>query len=148
MTRWCRARYSFYGALVVLCVGATAQAQTPTVVLFDDFSGPTLNTSVWGTGDWLLGRTTLGNPPTFGQETDTSFVSLSHDTYNPSDPGGSFKGAELLSLSQFTIGAGKNSKREFECPRRTAGWSCRFFPGAHGATTLVPGRPMRSILNT
>ena len=95
--------------------------------------GPTLNTSVWGTGDWLLGRTTLGNPPTFGQETGTSFVSLSHDTYNPSDPGGTFRGAELLSLSQFTIGAGKEFETRVRVSSETRGLVMSFFSwGARG----------------
>jgi hypothetical protein len=133
MTGLCRARYSFCSALVVLCVGASAQAQTPTVVLFDDFNGPTLDTSVWGTGDWLLGRTRLGNPPTFGQETGTTFATLAHDTYNPSDPGSTFTGAELLSLSQFTIGAGKEFETRVRVSSETRGLVMSFFSwGARG----------------
>lgn len=136
MTRSRRACYSFCSALVVLCLGASAQAQTPTVVLFDDFNGPSLNPSVWGTGDWLLGRTTLGNPPTFGQETGTNFVTLSHDTYNPSNPGGTFRGAELLSLSQFTIGAGKEFEARVRVSSETRGLVMSFFSwGARGTNS-------------
>jgi hypothetical protein len=119
--------------LVTLFVGASVQAQTPTVVLFDDFNGPTLNTFLWGTGDWLLGRTRLGNPPIFGQEADTSFATLSHDTYNPSNPGGSFRGAELLSLGQFTIGAGKEFETRVRVSSETRGLVMSFFSwGARG----------------
>ena len=94
------------------------------------------DTSVWGMGDWLLGRTTLGNPPTFGQEADTSFVSLSHDTYNPNDPGGTFRGAELLSLSQFTIGAGKEFEARVRVSSETRGLVMSFFSwGARGTNS-------------
>ena len=58
-------RYAFYIAILALSVVSRAQAQTPTVVLFDDFNGPTLNVSTWSTGDWLLGRTTLGKSTGF-----------------------------------------------------------------------------------
>jgi len=134
MTRSCRTRYSLSSALVVLCLGASAQAQT--VVLFDNFDGPTLNTSVWGTGDWLLGRTTLGNPPTFGVESGTTFATLHHDTYNPSNPGGSFLGAELLSLSQFTVGAGKEFEARVRVSSETRGLVMSFFSwGARGTSS-------------
>jgi hypothetical protein len=133
MTRSFHVCYSFFSALLVLCAGAGAQAQTSTVVLFDDFNGPSLNPSVWGTGDWVLGRTTLGNPPSFAQEDGTSFVSLRHDTYNPSDPGRTFRGAELLSLSQFTMGAGKEFEARVRVSSEARGLVMSFFSwGARG----------------
>jgi hypothetical protein len=133
MTRPFRACYSILAAALALCAAASAQAQTPTVVLFDDFNGPSLNTSVWGTGDWVLGRTTLGNPLSFGEDTGTTFVSLRHDSYNAADPGHTFRGAELLSLNQFTIGTGKEFEARVRVSSEARGLVMSFFSwGARG----------------
>src|SRR5205085_4877715 len=51
-------------ALVVAnaCLAVCARA-AGTVVLRDDFNGASLNSSVWGVGNWKLGRTQLGSTP-------------------------------------------------------------------------------------
>src|SRR6476659_11407927 len=80
-------------------------------LLRDDFDAATLSTSTGNIGTWGLGRTQLGFTPQLTGGT----ARLRHDTYNPSNPGGTFKGSEIYSNDLFTRGAGI----EFEARVRT-----------------------------
>src|SRR5206468_12394845 len=88
-------------------LSSAAIAATPIVaraadLLRDDFNGASLDFSNWSTGTWQLGRTQLGFTPAV----TGGIVQLRHDTYNPSNPGGTFKGTEILSNQNFTRGSG------------------------------------------
>src|SRR5687768_6595111 len=89
-----------------------AAAPAPAAEIFrDDFDGSSLNLSNWNTGTWQLGRTRLNFTP----QVTGGMVRLRHDTYNPSNPGGSFRGSEIWSDRRFDRGAGI----EFEARVRT-----------------------------
>jgi hypothetical protein len=66
----------------------------------DDFNGSTLDSTKWSIGTWWLGRTQLGFTPTVSG----GIAQLRLDKYNPSNPGGSFKGSEIWTKSQFSRG--------------------------------------------
>ena len=66
----------------------------------DDFSGSSLNTSVWDIGTWWLGRTQLGFTP----QVTNGMARLRLDTFNPSMPGSSFRGSEIWTRTQYTRG--------------------------------------------
>jgi beta-glucanase (GH16 family) len=80
-------------------------------VFRDDFAGGALDTANWNIGTWQLGRTRLNFTP----QVIDGMVRLRHDTYNPSNPGGSFRGSEIWSDNRFERGAGL----EFEARVRT-----------------------------
>lgn len=96
--------------LLALCLSAvTARAE---VLFHDDFDTAALDSSRWSVGNWQLGRTMLGHTPAVSG----GIASLRHDTYNPTDPGGSFLGTEIYSNAAFVRGDGI----EFEARVRTA----------------------------
>jgi beta-glucanase (GH16 family) len=66
----------------------------------DDFNQASLNTSAWGIGTWTLGRTQLGFTP----QLTGGMARLRLDTYNPTNPGGSFKGTEIWTNAQYSRG--------------------------------------------
>jgi beta-glucanase (GH16 family) len=66
----------------------------------DDFSGSSLNSSIWGIGTWTLDRTRLGITP----QITGGLARLRLDTYNPNNPGGSFLGTEIWSNTQYDRG--------------------------------------------
>lgn len=66
----------------------------------DDFSGPSLDTTKWNIGTWGLGRTQLGFTPAVSG----GIAQLRLDRYNPSNPGGTFRGSEILTKTQFARG--------------------------------------------
>jgi len=86
-------------ATVIGVGGAWASAQTPDIVR-DEFNGGSLNGSIWNIGTWSLGRTQLGFTP----QITSGMGRLRLDTYNPSNPGGSFKGTEIWTNAQYTRG--------------------------------------------
>jgi len=86
-------------ALAGLC-NVTAQAEE--ILLWDDFSGPVLNTATWGLANWTIGdRTQFGNTPEFSVASGVGYVSLPLDTYNPNFPGQRVLGTEIYSLQNF-----------------------------------------------
>ena len=89
------------------CASAVQAAE----IFRDDFSGATLDTANWNIGTWQLGRTRLNFTP----QVTGGMVRLRHDTYNPANPGGSFRGSEIWSDARFDRGAGL----EFEARVRT-----------------------------
>lgn len=95
--------------LLLFCAAPLAAGE---ILLFDDFDGPTLETSVWGLADWNIGdRTQFGNQPVFASEVadggeQVSYVSLPLDTYNPQLPGQRVLGTEIYSLQNFSVGGG------------------------------------------
>jgi len=93
-------RSSVFTLLTFLASQVPAFAQ---VVFTDDFTGPTLDTSKWGVGDWQLGRAYLSNPPTFNQENGITYATLQLDTYNPNFPGTLLRGAELYTWTTFAL---------------------------------------------
>lgn len=66
----------------------------------DDFTGTSLNSSIWGIGTWSLDRTQLGFTPAV----TGGIAQLRLDTYNPNNPGGSFKGTEIWTNAQYAVG--------------------------------------------
>jgi beta-glucanase (GH16 family) len=70
-------------------------------IVRDDFNGGSLNSSIWNIGTWSLGRTQLGFTP----QITGGIARLRLDTYNPTNPGGSFKGTEIWTGAQYTRGA-------------------------------------------
>jgi hypothetical protein len=71
-------------------------------LLLDDFSGPGLDSSIWGVADWTIGdRTQFGNQPQFGSDGVDDWIELPLDTYNPAAPGQRVLGTEIYSLRNF-----------------------------------------------
>jgi beta-glucanase (GH16 family) len=101
MTRNARKTLATVTAALVM---SAAPAPTRAADLFrDDFDGTSLNTSAnWSIGTWQLGRTQLGFTPTVAG----GITRLRLDTYNPSNPGGTFRGSEILSKQLFSRGSG------------------------------------------
>ena len=104
-SKWLRA------VLSSAAIGATPIVARAADLLRDDFNGPSLDFGNWSTGTWQLGRTQLGFTPAV----TGGMVQLRHDTYNPANPGGTFKGTEILSNQNFTRGSGL----EYEARVRT-----------------------------
>ncbi|MGK2927395.1 MAG: hypothetical protein ACSLE2_17410, partial [Lysobacterales bacterium] len=89
-----------------LAVGPTRLAAEE-VLLFDDFDGPVLNTSIWGLANWTIGdRTQFGNQPQFAVEEPLTFIRLPLDTYSPVQPGERLYGTEIYSLQNFDNAGG------------------------------------------
>jgi len=70
----------------LLCTGAffvgAAVARADEVLLFDDFTGPTLDTSTWGLANWNIGdKTQFGNSPVFSTDGEDGFHI--YRTYKP-----------------------------------------------------------------
>jgi beta-glucanase (GH16 family) len=101
------------------CASAVQAAE----IFRDDFSGGSLNTTNWNIGTWQLGRTRLNFTP---QVTD-GMVRLRHDTYNPSNPGGSFRGSEIWSDARFDRGAGLEFEARVRTPVLPSGLVTSFF---------------------
>lgn len=86
--------------LIPLALAALATAAHAQILFTDDFSGSSLDTSKWSLGTWQLGRTQLAFSPAVAG----GVASLRHDTYNPSDPGGTFRGTEIYTKQSFARG--------------------------------------------
>jgi beta-glucanase (GH16 family) len=127
-----RRRSPFWIALTAAV--ATTPAVRAADLFRDDFNGAALDTgNTWNIGNWQLGRTQLGLTPSLSGGN----AELLHDTYNPSNPGGTFKGTEIYSQKLFTRGSGP----EFEARVRTntpmpSGLVTSFF-----TYNFVPGSP-------
>ena len=89
----------------------------------DDFSGSSLDTSNWNIGTWQLGRTRLNFTP----QVTAGIVRLRHDTYNPSNPGGTFRGSEIWSDARFDRGAGLEFEARVRTPVLPSGLVTSFF---------------------
>lgn len=94
-------RLSIFILLTLFARQAPALAQV--TVFSDEFNGPVLDTSKWGVGDWQIGRAYLSNPPTFNQESGTTYATLQLDTYNPNFPGTLLRGSELYTWTTFVL---------------------------------------------
>ncbi|WP_374331321.1 glycoside hydrolase family 16 protein [Aestuariivirga sp.] len=70
-------------------------ALAATVLMRDDFSGTRLKSSIWNVGDWMQGRSQLGNIPIVGG----GHARLYFDTYR-------FRGTEIYTTQTFSRGAG------------------------------------------
>lgn len=66
-----------------------------TVLMRDDFSGSRLKTAIWNVGDWMQGRSQLGNVPIISG----GHARLIFDTYR-------FKGTEIYTKAIFPRGTG------------------------------------------
>lgn len=82
------------------------------VLLRDDFSGTSLDASVWDLGTWTLGRTRLANSPVL----DGGVAKLQFDTYNPVDPRGSFVGTEIYTQMPQSLGSGIEFEASIRVP--------------------------------
>jgi len=108
-------------ALAGLAAGAgTARAGE---VFRDDFAGSSLDTSNWNIGTWQLGRTRLNFTP----QVTAGMVRLRHDTYNPANPGGSFRGSEIWSDRRFDRGGGLEFEARVRTPVLPSGLVTSFF---------------------
>lgn len=72
------------------------------VLLHDDFSGSSLDSSLWSVASWSLGRTQFGSTPTVAN--GSAWLTL--QTYNPQAPGQSLLGTEIYSNEAFAQGSG------------------------------------------
>ncbi|MDX1555884.1 MAG: glycoside hydrolase family 16 protein [Xanthomonadales bacterium] len=103
-------------------------ARTDQVVLFDDFSGPSLDGSIWGLATWNIGdRTQFGNAPEFDVEGETDFIILPLDTYNPENPGDRVLGTEIYSLENFNLQEGVEYLARARLTSETPGLVAAFF---------------------
>jgi beta-glucanase (GH16 family) len=90
--------------------GQRAPAATSAVLLWDDFAGASLDTTVWfvpiGDGTFI-GRTQL-RPPTVPLRISDGMLRLQLDTFNPTArvPGDSFWGSEIVTRQLFERGGG------------------------------------------
>src|SRR5215813_6175353 len=85
-------------------------------VLFEDsFDGPTLDETKWGVGTWQLGRTQLGQEPTFYTEptTGVTFARLPLSTYIFGS-GTLALGTELFSKTSFALPRSSSQGLQFE----------------------------------
>ena len=131
-----RSRKWITGAALVAAAAAAAGQARAADLLFDDFSAASLDTSKWSLGTWQLGRTQLGFTP----QLTGGMARLRHDTYNPSNPGGTFRGTEILSNNSFTRGSGNtlplsttcSSSAEEKCFSSTMGLSATCSSGGRG----------------
>lgn len=99
--------------LVASCLLTSTPAQAQTVLLRDDFSGGTFNTSTWNVANYTFGgnRAWFGNTPTLSG----GIATLRLDTYN-AEHVGNFRGTEIFSNQTFPLGA---TGVEFEARVRT-----------------------------
>jgi beta-glucanase (GH16 family) len=88
---------SFFAAFVI---NASAQLATAQLLFREDFNGSSLNRNTWMVGTWNMGRAQFGHVPRVAN----GVASLRLDTYNPSQPGRTFKGTEILSKQTFSRG--------------------------------------------
>lgn len=80
----------------------TVSAQAEEILLWEDFSGPVLDTATWGLANWTIGdRTQFGNTPEFSTVNGVDFISLPLDTFDPDFPGERVLGTEIYSLQNF-----------------------------------------------
>ena len=100
-------------------------------LFFDDFTTPTLSTSLWDNLDQYqpLQRTYFGNRPINLNQGGTTFTRLTLDSYNPTPNyrGQFFRGTEILSRSFFTVGDGLEAEARLRGPDLPAGIVFAFF---------------------
>ena len=109
-----------------LCV-VLSNAQADETLLFDDFDGSALDTSVWGLANWTIGdRTQFGNSPQFFAG-NPSYVALPLDTFNPGSPGALVLGTEIYSLENFERGEGVEYTARARLASETPGLVAAFF---------------------
>src|SRR5262245_34472801 len=111
-------------------------------VLFEEsFDGPTLDQTKWDVGTWQLGRTQLGQEPTFHTEQGVTFARLPLSTYAPQAPRTLLWGTELFSKTSFALPTNASQGLQFEARVRllsdTAGLVASFF--TWGAKTSPAG---------
>ena len=82
----------FAAGLAVIAPPAHAAG---TVIFRDDFDSSQLDTTQWGVGNWMLGRTQLGNVPVVAG----GMAQLRFDTYR-------FMGSEIYTRNVFALGNG------------------------------------------
>ncbi len=84
-------------------------------VLFEDsFDGPTLDETKWDVGTWQLGRTQLGQEPTFYTEQGVTFARLPLTTYASPSQGTLALGTELFSKTSFALPTNALQGLQFE----------------------------------
>lgn len=122
--------------------GGSSSNSTPAarVLLRDDFSAATLNSSVWGTYDesQSLQRTRYGFIPQIISEGGTRFARLRLDSFNPNFPG-RFKGTEIFSRTRFPRGNGLEISARLRAPNLPPGIIFAFF-GIYGRYNGVPSQ--------
>lgn len=100
-------------AICLLCLSMVLPAKAqPQVVLEDQFNSSTFDTDKWafygdssiggnGVGNVITGRTNFNFAPYISTEPGATFLRLKMDTYNPQNPGGTYKGTEMWSRTGF-----------------------------------------------
>ncbi len=132
--------------LVASCLLTSTPAQAQTVLLRDDFSGGTFNTSTWNVANYTFGgnRAWFGNTPTLSG----GIATLRLDTYN-AEHVGNFRGTEIFSNQTFPLGA---TGVEFEARVRTTmttrGAVTSFFTYATAPTNASRTRSTTSFSRT
>ena len=113
-------------------VGAAASPSRAADLLRDDFDAAALDQSKWGIGTWGLGRTQLAFTPALSG----GVARLRLDTYNPSNPGNTFRGSEILSDQYFTRGSGLEYEARVRVNPLPSGLVTSFF-----TYVALPGNP-------
>jgi len=114
-------------AMFLLGLSMPLAASADEVLLFEDFDGPSLDTSVWGVANWNIGdRTQFGNLPEFLNDGD-SYITLPLDTWNPDSPGALVLGTEIYSLENFDRGDGVEYLAHARLASETPGLVAAFF---------------------
>ena len=110
--------------VIALLVGCQS-ASFGTTLFYDDFSGSSLNSSLWGVGNWTFGgnRAYFGNTPAVTGGT----ASLRIDTYNPAHPGTNFLGTEIYTNQSFARGTGLELDARVRTDAMPAGFVTSFF---------------------
>ena len=86
--------------LLTICFPPDCRAED--VLLYDDFTSGTLDTSKWDVANWTLGsKTSFATTPVLQSSGGTSYARFSLQTYNPSYPGTRVLGTAIYSDSLF-----------------------------------------------
>ena len=100
-------------------------------LFFDDFTTPTLSTSLWDNLNEFqpLQRTYFGNRPINLNQGGTTFTRLTLDSYNPTPNyrGEFYRGTEILSRQFFTVGDGLEAEARLRGPGLPPGIVFAFF---------------------
>ncbi|HEX8465074.1 MAG TPA: PA14 domain-containing protein [Abditibacterium sp.] len=108
--------FRFLWLLLVMLVGiGTRAALAQTVVMNDDFSSPTLNSSLWNVADdgWVIHRTRFGNQPRFASDADgTKYMRMPLNTFTASDA--NYDPNEYDAFTRYFSGTDINSKSYFK----------------------------------
>lgn len=116
---------SLFSATALLAPHA-AFAVNGSEIFRDDFN--TFSSANWSVANWTQGRTQWGSTPT----TSAGIATFKLDTYNPSNPGVTFKSAEIVAKTFFTPSTGLEFEARVRTNSVTPGLVAAFFTyGTH-----------------